>query len=98
MYSHAYTCMFCQVTFHNYSHAEQEISHSQLNIIKWRSPSGEEILRLKEEMSVKWRELGQNVGVSESKLAGFRHSHLDPEECVNAVIQAWIEKGSQKVK
>ena len=48
-------------------------------------------------MSVKWRELGQNVGVSEAKLAGFRCSHLDPEECMNAVVQAWIEKGSQKV-
>ena len=66
--------------------------------MKWRSPCGEEkVLRLKEEMSVKWRELGQNVGVSEAKLDGFRHSHLDPEECMNAVIQAWIEKGSQKV-
>ena len=66
--------------------------------MKWRSSSGEEkVLRLKEEMSVKWRELGQNVGVSEAKLSGFRHSHLYPEECVNAVIQAWIEKGSQKV-
>ena len=49
-------------------------------------------------MSVKWRELGQNVGVSEANLAGFRLSHLDPEECMNAVIQAWIDKGSQKVK
>ena len=66
--------------------------------MKWMSPCGEEkVLRLKEEMSVKWRELGQNVGVSEAKLAGFRSAHLDPEECMNAVIQAWIEKGSQKV-
>ena len=66
--------------------------------MKWRSPCGEDLLlRLKEEMSVKWRELGQNVGVSNAKLAGFRHSHLDPVECMNDVIQAWIEKGSQKV-
>ena len=68
--------------------------------MKWRAPSGEEkVLRLKEEMSVKWRELGQNVGISDAKLTGFnREFQCSNEDCMNAVITEWMQKGShQKV-
>ena len=68
--------------------------------MKWRAPNGEEkVLRLKGEMSVKWRELGQNVGISDARLTGIRIFHSDSnEECMNTVTQEWIQKGlHQKV-
>ena len=75
---------------------EKELSQHKLNIIKWRAPSGEDkVLRLKQEMSAKWRTLGQNIGISDAELDGFEQSHLKSnEKCVNSVIQKWIEKGS----
>ena len=68
--------------------------------MKWRAPNGEEkVLRLNEKMSVKWRELGQNVGISDARLTGFRTFHsCSNEECMNSVTQEWIQKGlRQKV-
>ena len=67
--------------------------------LRWRAPSGEEkVLKLKEEMSVKWRELGQNVGISNAKLTGFQEFHLRSNiDCMDAVIIEWMQKGSQEV-
>ena len=68
--------------------------------MKWRAPSGEEkVLKLKEDMSVKWRELGQNVGISDAKLSGFQtFHHCSIEMCMDSVSQEWIKKGfHQKV-
>ena len=77
----------------------KEFTSGKLNIVKWRAPSGEEnVLRLKEEMSVKWRELGQDLGISDAKLTGFyiefRHSNLD---CMNAVTLEWMQKASHQM-
>ena len=78
---------------------KKEFTSGKLNIMKWRAPSGEEkVLRLKEEMSVKWRELGQNVGISNAKLTGFQEFHLRSIiDCMDAVIIEWMQKGSQEV-
>ena len=78
----------------------EDVTSGKLNIMKWRAPSGEEkVLRLKEEMSVKWRELGQNVGISDAKLTDFQAFHLRSNGmCMDSVSQEWIKKGShQKV-
>ena len=78
----------------------EDVTSGKLNIMKWRAPSGEEkVLRLKEEMSVKWRELGQNVGISDAKLTGFnREFQCSIEMCMDSVSQEWIKKGfHQKV-
>ena len=75
---------------------KKEFTSAKLNNIKWRAPSGEEnVLRLKEEMSVKWRELGQNVAISNAKLTGFKCS--DNVDYMDAVTVEWMQKGSQKV-
>ena len=80
----------------------EDVTSSKLNIMKWRAhASGEEkVLRLKEEMSVKWRELGQNVGISDAKLTDFQEFHLRSNgKCMDSVSQEWIKKGShQKVE
>ena len=79
---------------------EKELSQPKLNIIKWRAPCGEDkVLRLKQEMSVVWWTLGQNVGISNAELSGFQQFHQNSTgKCMDSVIQKWIEKGSPKVK
>ena len=79
---------------------EKELSQPKLNIIKWRAPSGEDkVLRLKQEMSVVWWTLGQNIGISNAELSGFQQFHQNSTgKCMDSVIQKWIEKGSPKVK
>ena len=79
----------------------EDATSGKLNIMKWRAPCGEEkVLRLKEEMSIKWRELGQNVGISDAKLTDFQEFHLRSNGmCMDSVSQEWIKKGShQKVE
>ena len=68
--------------------------------MKWRAPNGEEkVLKLKEEMSVKWRELGQNVGISDAKLTDFHENQHSNVKCMDSVSQEWIKMGShQKVE
>ena len=97
---HSVNCIIMLMAlFMHVKSIETEISSSKLNIIKWRTPSGEEkVLRLKKEMSVKWRELGQNVEVSDADLIGFRQSHLDLEDRMDAVTQKWIQNGSKNIK
>ena len=80
---------------------EKDVTSGKLNIMKWRAPSGEKkVLRLKEEMSIKWRELGQNVGISDAKLTDFQDFFLRSNgKCMDSVSQKWIKKGShQKVE
>ena len=79
---------------------EKELSQAKLNIVKWRAPSGEDkVLRLKQEMSVIWWTLGQNVGISNAELSGFQQFHQNSTgKCMDSVIQKWIGKGSPKVK
>ena len=79
---------------------EKELSQDKLNIIKWRAASGEDkVLSLKQEMSVVWWTLGQNVGISNAELSGFQQFHQNSTgKCMDSVIQKWIEKGSPKVK
>ena len=78
----------------------KELSQPKLNVIKWRAPSGEDkVLRLKQEMSVVWWTLGQNVGISNAELSGFQQFHQNSTgKCMDSVIQKWIGKGSPKVK
>ena len=78
---------------------KKEFTSAKLNIMRWRAPSDEEkVLKLKEEMSVEWWELGQNVGISDSNLTGFQQElHHSNKKCMNAVTLEWMQKGSQEV-
>ena len=80
---------------------EKELTQYQLNFITWGARSGEEkkVLRLKQEMSVNWRMLGQNIGISDAELEGFWQFHFNsPIHCMDSIIQKWIQRGSLKVK
>ena len=55
-------------------------------------------VKLKEDMSVKWRQMGQNVGIGDAKLTGFDNKHhQDYEMCMDSVITEWINKTSDMV-
>ena len=69
-----------------------------LNFIRWRKCNEEKSCCLKEEMSVKWREIGQNVGIGDAILEGFWDgSCCDNQKCMNSVITEWNRKSSEEV-
>ena len=67
--------------------------------MEWRKKNGvKKTLRLKEMMSVKWKEMGQNLIITDAKLKGFEDKHRgDNEECMDSVITEWFSKTSEKV-
>ena len=78
----------------HYSHTGKEISQDKLNLMKYKSIE----VKLKEEMSLRWRQLGQNVGIGDAKLTGFEDKHQkDNEKCIDSVITEWIHKTSKMV-
>ena len=55
-------------------------------------------VKLKEDMSVKWRQMGQNVGISDAKLKEFADEHQkNNRNCMDSVITEWINKTSDMV-
>ena len=66
--------------------------------MKWRKNGKEKTCRLKDEMSKKWKRIGQNVGISDAILHGYWTSYHDNQECINSVINEWISKTSEKVR
>ena len=66
--------------------------------MEWRKNGKERKLCLKEEMSVKWKEMGQNLGIGDAKLEGFQGKHLgDIHKCMDSVITEWIRTTSDRV-
>ena len=86
----------CCITncYNNVSYIDEEITQSKLNLIQWKKNDKERDVRLKEEMSVKWKEMGQNVGISDAVLQGYRGDNI---ECMDKVITKWKTKGHKKV-
>ena len=71
-----------------------ELRHFYL--IKWDNNGKEDSLRLNEEMSYKWHELGIIFGVPGGVLIGFRKQHQsDEQECLREVLMRWRNQGSQ---
>ena len=72
---------------------------SRLSIIKWRDENGvDHKLRLLEEMSVKWKEWGETVGISAAKLDGFeRQYHFSNKDCMSAAVREWLQMDSREV-
>ena len=73
---------------------EEKLSQSTLNIMKWHKSGKEEKVCLKEEMSGKWKVMGQNVGISNAKLDGFQG---DNTSRMDSVISEWISRTCEKV-
>ena len=68
--------------------------------MEWSKNGVKKTLPLKEMMSVKWKEMGQNLKIiSDAKLKGFEDKHRgDKEECMDSVITEWFSKKSKKVR
>ena len=73
---------------------DEELTQSKLNLIQWKKDGKKEKVRLKEEMSVKWKEMGQNVNISDAVLKGYRGNNI---ECMDEVITKWKNKTHDKV-
>ena len=73
---------------------DEEISQSKLNLIKWKKNGEEKKVHLKKEMSVKWKEMGQNINISDAVLQGYEGNNM---ERMNEVIIEWKSKGHKKV-
>ena len=79
--------------------AGSAVTLQRLNIIKWRDENGaDHKLRLLEEMSVKWKEWGETVGISAAKLDGFeRQHHFSNKNCMSAAVREWLQMDSREV-
>ena len=73
---------------------DEEITHSKLNLMQWEKNHEVKNARLKEEMSIKWKEIGQNLDISDAVLCGYQGHHLDG---MNMVITKWKDKAHKKV-
>ena len=75
------------------------MTFSRLSIIKWRDENGaDHKLRLLQEMSVKWKEWGETVGISAAKLDGFeRQYHFSNKDCMGAAAREWLQIDSREV-
>ena len=67
--------------------------------MKWKKNGDKETLRLKKEMSTKWKEIGQNLKMTDATLTGFEDKHRGHnEKCMDSVITEWFSKTSEKVR
>ena len=53
-------------------------------------------LRLKDELSKKWEEMGDLLGLSLPQLNSISKRHTDPLECCREVLVLWFEMGGDK--
>ena len=64
-----------------------------LNLIKWKSETGEmHRFYLMENISFKWRDIGELIGISYHELHFIAQEHRDkPIECCRTVLGHWLE-------
>ena len=68
----------------------------ELQLIKWYKGGQEKHLRIKASAAPRWKDLGTTFGISPAELQGFeRQNMLDQEGCCYAVLQRWLQNGSQ---
>ena len=76
--------------------ADERPKMSELQLMKWCKGGQEKQLRIKADIAPRWKELGTTLGISPAELEGFeRQKMLNQEECCYAVLQRWLENGSQ---
>ena len=62
------------------------------NLIKYTDDNGkEQYYRLIDEVFPKWKEFGQQIGITESDLIGIEVDSYDEEECWEKVMQRWLD-------
>ena len=77
----------------------KKISMSGMMLLRWTDRSGQsQVLRLQQEMSPRWREMGQLLDISGAQLDGWETMHQkDQSRCLNSVIQVWMQRNSRNV-
>ena len=70
-----------------------KIRFAQLKLLKWNDEKGEvQRFFLMEKISHKWRDIGELLDISPSKLESISKSHHDDaDECCQAVLVQWFD-------
>ena len=82
-----------------YAFTESAVTIPRLNVIKWKDASGvDHELKLLEEMSIKWKEWGETVSISKTKLNEYEHNiDFNNKACMGATVRAWLQMDSEEV-
>ena len=69
-------------------------------LLRWTASSGQsQVLRLQQEMSPKWRDIGQLLCISGAQLDGWEEMYQrDPIRCIDRVVQTWMQRSSEQVR
>ncbi len=71
----------------------------RLGKIKYTGAGGRSCeLTLLEEMSVKWDQVGDLVGLSAAKLKSIRSEFSNNEECMRSVATEWMQRDPEEVQ
>ena len=63
-----------------------------LNFIRYTGDNGkEQYYRLIDEVFPKWKEFGQQTGITECELIGIHQVSYDEKECWNTIMQRWLD-------
>ena len=84
----SYCCVYSLI------YIDEEITHSKLNLIQWEKNHQVKNVCFKQQMSMKWKEMGKNLGISDAALREYEGHHLDS---MNKVITKWKDKAHEKV-
>ena len=78
----------------------KEISPQGMTLLKWTDSSGQsQELRLEHQMSSKWTEIGQLLGIGWEELGIWEGScNHNSIECLRQVIRTWMQRNSEKVR
>ena len=78
----------------------KEISLQGMTLLKWTDSSGQsQELRLENQMSLKWKGIGQLLGICWEELEIWERTYnCNPIECLRQVIQTWKQRNSEKVR
>ena len=82
-------CILCV-----FSYIDEEITQSKLNCIQWKKSGEEKEVRLKIKMSLKWKEMGQNLDIDDAELLGYQGDNI---QRMDSVITKWKSKTHKKV-
>ena len=71
-----------------------DFSLRNLTLLNYTDQNGQsQSLRLKAELSRRWQEIGDLLGLSIPRLNSISKCHSDPLDCCREILAAWFEMG-----
>ena len=68
----------------------------QLQLIKWKSKTGLQELRIVRDAAPSWETVGALLALGHAELVTFRKKHMgDPDQCIREVFNRWLTNGRQ---